>query len=161
MKNFISKYLHDKGKVLDVGSYNVNGSYKPLFEGWDYLGIDIIPGNNVDLVLKDPYHWNELESYTYDLVISGQCFEHIEYPWLTICEIARVLKANGLCYVTAPSTGAHHSERDCWRIFPDGFCALAKWANMEVLESYISWETIRNDEDAKWQDSVLICRKQK
>ena len=40
------------GSVLDVGSYDVNGTYRPLFPaGWDYLGVDIEKGPNVDLVV--------------------------------------------------------------------------------------------------------------
>ncbi|MEM1725222.1 MAG: methyltransferase domain-containing protein, partial [Thermoplasmata archaeon] len=42
-------------------------------------------------VVKDPYNWIEIEDSSVDVVISGQAFEHIEYPWLTIKEIYRVL----------------------------------------------------------------------
>jgi hypothetical protein len=34
-------------------------------------------------------------------VVSGQAFEHIEFIWLTILEIARVLKTNGLAVIIA------------------------------------------------------------
>ena len=161
MKRFRDKYLHDKGTVLDVGSQDVNGTYKPLFEGWEYTGLDTCPGSNVDIVVKDAYNWSEIQSDYYDLAVSGQAFEHIEYPWLTMSEIARVLKTGGLCCIIAPSSGpAHYAEgKDCWRFLPGGLAALARWAKLEVSESFIGWESIKNAEDDQWKDVVLICRK--
>ena len=164
MKRFIDKYLHGimPGKVLDVGSQDVNGTYKPLFAGWDYRGLDVSSGSNVDIVVRDDYSWTGIESSSYDVVISGQTFEHIEFFWLTMSEIARVLKGGGLCCVIVPSAGPRHSTaegKDCYRFLPDGLEALARWAKLEVLESYISWESIRNAEDDQWKDCVLICLK--
>jgi len=161
MKRVRAKYLHDKGTVLDIGSQDINGTYKHLFKGWNYKGLDVCPGSNVDIVVKDAYHWTEVESSSYDVVISGQAFEHIEFPWLTINEVARVLKAGGLCCIIAPSSGPIHyapEGKDCWRFLPDGLAALAVWAKLEVLESYIGWESINNAEDDQWKDAVLICR---
>ncbi|HWQ20864.1 MAG TPA: class I SAM-dependent methyltransferase, partial [Methanotrichaceae archaeon] len=72
-------------KVLDVGSYDMNGSYKPLFTNHNYIGLDICAGPNVDLVVADPYHW-PIEDAAFDAVISGQALEHIERPWQTLQE---------------------------------------------------------------------------
>lgn len=166
MKRFVDKYLHgqehNKSKVLDVGSQDVNGNYKPLFADYEYRGLDVCPGSNVDIVVDDSYHWREVESNSYDIVISGQALEHVEFFWLTVGEIARALKPSGLCCIIAPSSGPRHvcSEgKDCWRFLPDGLEAVAKWAGLEVLESYIGWESIKNAEDDQWKDAVLICRK--
>jgi SAM-dependent methyltransferase len=165
MTRFISKYRAEigvlPGSVLDVGSQDFNGTYRPLFPGWKYTGLDTSPGKNVDLVVKNPYVWEEIYNCSYDLVISGQVFEHMEFPWLTIREIARVLKPGGLCCIIAPSAGPRHWNTDCWRFFPDGLSALAKWAQFEVLESYISWDAIKNEIDDQWKDAVLICRRSK
>ena len=58
--------------VIDVGSQDVNGSYRPLFAkpGWRYRGIDMTAGPNVDIVMPDPYEL-PLSSRSVDLVISG------------------------------------------------------------------------------------------
>ena len=100
MEWFAQKYLpglSEKGTVLDVGSYAVNGSYRELFSdgGFHYTGLDVAPGPNVDFVVKNPYIWPELHDASFDVAISGQCFEHIEFPWLTMGEIARVLRPGG------------------------------------------------------------------
>ena len=93
-------------RILDIGSYDVNGSYKPLFAqpGWHYVGVDLSPGPNVDVVLSSPYHL-PMASGDFDLVISGQAFEHVEYFWLSWLEMARILKPGGQIFLIAPSRG--------------------------------------------------------
>ena len=80
MGDLVARHLADcqRLSVLDLGSQDVNGSYRPLFDraGWTYRGVDLAPGRNVDLVLSSPYVF-PLASATADLVISGQAFEHV------------------------------------------------------------------------------------
>jgi 2-polyprenyl-3-methyl-5-hydroxy-6-metoxy-1,4-benzoquinol methylase len=87
----------EKIKVLDIGSYDVNGSYRKIFSDskYEYTGLDMAAGPNVDIVPDSIYDWKEIGDNSYDLVVSGQTFEHIEYPWLTIKEIERVLYPGG------------------------------------------------------------------
>jgi len=122
-------------RVLDVGSYDVNGNHRDQFDyPVEYVGLDVIPGPNVDLVVKDPYVWTEITDGSFDVVISGSTFEHIEFPWLTIREIARVLRPGGLAFIIAPSCGPmHRYPVDCYRFFPDGLVALAKWGGLQVV----------------------------
>jgi SAM-dependent methyltransferase len=167
MKYFRDKYLHDKHSeqliILDLGSQNIGGSYKPIFdcENWRYVGVDLAEGENVDIVLKDAYQWNEIQSNSVDVLISGQTLEHIEYFWITIMEIVRVLKPNGFCCMVAPSSGYEHRYPvDCWRVYPDGMRAIAQFAKLEVLEAFTQWE----DEDYAdgsnvWHDTVLVASK--
>ncbi|MDD4478561.1 MAG: class I SAM-dependent methyltransferase [Mesotoga sp.] len=127
--------LPSSQRVLDVGSMDVNGSYKPLFQDHDYQGLDIAPGPNVDIVAPDPYDW-PIEDNSFDVVISGQCLEHVEYPWRTVEEIARVLKPGGMCCIIAPSNGPEHRYPiDCYRYMPDGMKAMAKDAGLKVVSS--------------------------
>lgn len=134
-------YLNDnktKLKVLDIGSYNVNGSYKTLLDEkyFDYTGLDVEVGPDVDIVPANIYDWKELENDSFDIIISGQAFEHIEYPWITIKEISRVLKPNGICCIIAPSSQQEHKyPKDCYRYYADGMIALAKSANLKVLHA--------------------------
>ncbi len=167
MSLFIDKHLSDskdkKIKILDIGSNDINGSYRYLFSkhNWEYFGADITPGENVDIVLHDHYNWKNIRSNSYDVVISGQAFEHIEFFWVTILEIARVLKNGGICCIIAPSAGVEHRYPvDCWRFYPDGFKTLAKYANLEAVEIYTEFEPGKySDASELWKDSVLIARK--
>lgn len=167
MKKFKEKYLDTskKLKILDVGSADVNGSYKEIFdeEGWVYHGADMQPGKNVDILLENPYDWSNINSEEYDVVISGQAFEHIEFFWITSLEINRILKSGGLVCIIAPAGGYEHKyPLDCWRFYPDGIKAIAKWSKMNVIEAYTEWDNVQNDETSRiWMDSVLICHKQK
>ena len=150
--------------ILDLGSLDVNGSYKEIFDqpDWCYRGIDMAPGKNVDIVLQNPYHWKEIASNSADVIISGQAFEHIEFFWISMIEIARVLKPGGLCCIIAPSGGYEHKYPvDCWRFYPDGFSALARFARLKVIEVATQWE-VDDRYDARsnsWRDSVLVGRK--
>lgn len=139
MKCFIEHYVEKGGgkKVLDVGSCNIGGCYKPLFNGTgiQYTGLDIEPGANVDVVMEDPYCWDSLEDEGYDYIISGQAFEHIEYPWQTIKEIYKKLRPDGvICIIVPNSFWEHRYPTDCYRYYSDGMRALAKWAGFRVIE---------------------------
>ena len=127
-------------KILDVGSYDINGNYKGIFQypGWSYLGVDIVAGNNVDKVIE-PYKW-DIPDASYDVVLSGQCLEHVEMPWLWIKEAERVLKPGGLIMLTAPwQFCIHQFPVDCWRILPDGMkVLLTKVANMSIIHLHIN-----------------------
>jgi len=139
----IEKLLPAPISVLDVGSRRIgdirdSSTYHDLVsDKYNYVGLDVEAGNNVDIVVDEPYSWNITSQF--DLVISGQAFEHIEFPWLTICEIAKVLKPGGYAVIIVPTVPIiHRYPVDCWRILPDGLTALAKWAFLDVIEVSIN-----------------------
>nr|MBA2585907.1 hypothetical protein [Chthoniobacterales bacterium] len=77
-------------------------------------------------------------------------------------QVARALKAGGLCCIIVPSSGPEHRfPLDCWRIYPDGLRALARYADLDVLEAWTQWEDLPSydNESNKWHDSVLIAQK--
>lgn len=146
-------------QILDFGSQTVDDqprSYRDLFvdPAWSYLGLDIEAGANVDIVVNDAYHWSEVASDSVDVVVSGQAFEHVEYFWASMFEITRVLKPGGLAVIIAPSNGVEHRYPvDCWRFYRDGFAALARHVDCEVVDVFTDWNR------AVWADSVLVARK--
>ncbi len=108
--------------VLDVGSYDVNGTFRPLVEGRGglYTGLDMVPGPNVDVVAVDPYRF-PFEADSFDVVMSGSTMEHVEAIWLWVPELVRVLKPGGyLALHTHWSFPEHRYPVDCWRVMPDG-----------------------------------------
>ena len=168
MERFVSKLDFPNGKsisrVLDFGSQCVNGSYKELFDPgvWEYVGVDQAPGENVDLVLSDPYRWAEIDNESFDLLISGQALEHVEYPWIVFEEFFRVMKKGSLCCVIAPSSGPEHRyPLDCWRFYGDGMRALCKHAKLTCLECRTDGDDDDSDEESRvWKDTILIAQKQ-
>ncbi|MEA4840140.1 MAG: methyltransferase domain-containing protein [Bacteroidales bacterium] len=139
MRYIVDTYL-DKNKkleILDVGSYDVNGSYKSLFQNpnWSYCGLDIVEGPNVDIVSKGLYDFGIDKQF--DVVISGNCLEHVEAPWKWIQEVHKVVKKGGLvCIITPFSVPEHRYPIDCWRILPDGYrYLLEKESDFTILET--------------------------
>ena len=168
MLSFRERYLghrkNDPLLILDLGSLDVNGSYRRYFEvfSWTYQGMDMTAGKNVDIVLQSPYNWRAIKSNSVDVLISGQAFEHIEFFWITMLEIARVLKPGGLCCIIAPAGGGEHKYPvDCWRFYPDGFSALTRCVRLKILEVSTQWEPDEKytDESNQWQDTMLVCQK--
>ena len=168
MKWFKDTYLHTnkRYKVLDIGSYGLNGTYREIFneKNFSYFGLDIQKGPNVDIVPENIYDWKEIEDDEFDVIISGQAFEHIEFFWVTMEEIARVLKKNGLVCIIAPhGFGEHRCPVDCWRFFSDGMVALARWTNLTVLHAHTnSGPSFRHH---RWfsknaADSLLVAKKE-
>lgn len=165
VENYASRLTQDEVRVLDVGSYDVNGSYKPLFseERYAYCGLDMSEGPNVDIVLGNPYDWSEIETDAFDVVISGQAFEHIEFFWITMSEMARVLKQDGLMCVIAPNGfGEHRYPVDCYRFFSDGMIALARYVSLEPLHAHTNCAP-QSDSEGWYSeteaDSVLVAKK--
>ncbi|TMD59057.1 MAG: class I SAM-dependent methyltransferase [Chloroflexi bacterium] len=164
MQDLVSRYLQPGVplRVVDVGSYDVNGSYRNLFAkpGWQYSGIDLEAGPNVDVVLRSPYKLPLPNAYA-DVVISGQTFEHIEFFWLTWREMVRVLRPGGLMFLISPSRGPEHLYPvDCWRFLPGGYRALAKYSqNVDVVEVHTDWEPDPDADSGQWGDTVGVFRR--
>ncbi|HYZ63026.1 MAG TPA: methyltransferase domain-containing protein [Acetobacteraceae bacterium] len=161
---YLGEYRAAPLGILDVGSAAVEGEtagYRDLFAAspWTYRGLDMAPGHNVDIVPADPYRWDALPDLSVDVVVSGQAFEHIEWPWLTMREIARVLRGGGLAAIIAPSAGpVHRFPKDCWRYYPDGMPALASYAGLDVVETH--WdEGYAYPENAFWGEACAILQR--
>lgn len=167
MTLFRDKYLERERNrslnILDLGSTEMGACYRPIFEhpNWHYIGADLAPGPNVDVVLHHPYHWKEIKTASIDVLISGQVLEHIEFFWITMLEISRVLKPDGLACIIVPSGGPEHRyPLDCWRFYPDGMRALANFSRLLPREIYTQWEGFNDPGGSDlWCDSVLIAQK--
>jgi hypothetical protein len=150
MKNMemcIQKYLAPmsaenqgkKLKVVDIGSQDVNGSYRSLFDDelYDYVGIDMVHGKGVDLKIADPYRIPMSDNYAH-CVISGQMLEHNEFFWLTFAEKVRIVNHIGFIFMIAPSKGSvHRHPVDCYRFYPDAYTALAKYTNSILVDCWL------------------------
>lgn len=90
-------------RVVDIGSLDINGNNRYLFEGdYDYTGVDVGHGKNVDVVCKG-HEFNPGEEY--DIVISTECFEHDQYWKETIQNCIALTKPGGLFMFSCATTG--------------------------------------------------------
>ena len=162
--DFKKNYLNDiksEIKIVEIGSQSINESIKKLLDkNHKYIGVDIVKGNNVDIVLEDPYKL-PFEKDSIDLVISISTFEHTEFFWLSYLEILRILKPTGLFFLNAPSNSNYHRHSsDNWRFYPDSSKALENWGHRnnfkpKVLEHFTNYENGRDI----WNDYVSITIK--
>ena len=154
-------------RLLEVGSKSYDGqpSYRSLItEDWiDYTGLDLEAGLNVDLVPKSGFVWPEIADGSFDVVISGQTFEHNPYFWVTMAEISRVLSPGGLACIIAPgAVGVHRFPVDCWRFYPDSWAPLCALTGLDPLEVFFEPDDLAIEVvDGHVRDCLVIARKPK
>lgn len=109
--------------VVDIGSQDINGCARGLFRKSFYVGVDIHPGRNVDVVgrghlvlptltpkLQPNYVWNphltriECDGL-FDTVISMEALEHDEFWRDTLRAMYAKLKPGGLLMITCAGDG--------------------------------------------------------
>ena len=104
----LSKIISSKKKlskinILEIGSYEVNGSIRNIFKGTNYLGIDLSNGPGVDLVMNGE-NIRKLNK-KFDIIISSECFEHA-VNWKEIFfAMIDCVEDNGYIIMTCASTG--------------------------------------------------------
>jgi hypothetical protein len=90
-----------RSTVLEVGSLNLNGSIRQFFQQCIYVGVDIGPGKDVDLVARGENLAYEDESFT--VVASCECFEH-NPEWVRTLE-NMIRMSSKLVFFTCATTG--------------------------------------------------------
>lgn len=124
-----------QGEILEIGSRNVNGGVRELFDPEHYFGVDMHSGPGVDWV-GDATKFLELRRPDqYDLVICLETLEHVPRFWEIIGGVRRVLKPDGAFLVSVPTTGfpEHRFPVDCYRFMADAF-AYVFFEGMRIME---------------------------
>jgi hypothetical protein len=126
------------GRVLELGSRNRSGVIrKSLIPSHiDYVGIDILAGENVDII-GDAHELSRLfPRCSFDAVFATSVFEHLMMPWKVAIEINHILKQNGLVMVTShQSWPLHETPWDYWRFSDQAWHALFNLATgFEIIE---------------------------
>ena len=109
-------------KVLGIGTFNVVGTEDQYFEGGHYQGLDLLPGEGVDIVC--PAQDYAAPNNTFDTIISCECFEHNPFWRETMINAYRMLKPGGLMLLTMATTGrpehgTKRLEEESKRKFPN------------------------------------------
>lgn len=120
--------------VLEVGSYNVNGSVRDIFSG-DYIGIDINEGPGVDTVLSAHQLVQAFDVSSFDVVLCCEMLEHDPHPQKSMREMGKVLKSEGYLIVTTRAPGfPEHNNPDLWRFMKDGMIELVRLSGCQLVE---------------------------
>lgn len=143
-------HLPRGGKVLEVGSRNVNGSIRPIVERLvapiSYMGVDLEGGDGVDLVLPGGIESLPECRPGYDLVVSCEMLEHAERWEAAFRAMARILAPGGTLLLTCRGPGfARHNcksayEGDYWRFTVDELEAAAICCGLRVRGCVDDWQ---------------------
>jgi len=132
LKKSVEKHLREQNaSVLDVGCGKK--PYQPLFLGKSavYLGVDIDPEELVDVLCageKLPF-----KESCFSACLCLQVLEHVDEPDTVIDEIFRVLKPDGLLFLSTHGNWPIHASQDYWRWTEQGLKKLL--TNFHIHES--------------------------
>lgn len=118
-----------KCRVLEIGSRNINGAIRGLFDECEYLGLDLEPGNGVDMVCHGAdFH----TAKPFNTIISMEALEHDKRWKETLQNAVKLLAHNGLLIVTAagPNRGEHGTHGHAPGCSP---CTLDYYGNLSKL----------------------------
>jgi SAM-dependent methyltransferase len=138
VKQLYPKNFH-LATVIDCGSLDVNGSLKDLFTQSEYTGVDIVAGNNVDVVshIKDLDYADNI----FDTVISGEMLEHDETWRESLQKMYDLCKPKGLVALSCAGEGRKEhgtsrttGKRGIWGTSPDYYMNLSEQNFREVYK---------------------------
>ena len=134
--DFITEFYEAKGSFesfLDVGSRNINGTVKEAILRSNktlpkkIIGVDMIPGDNVDFVLNGHNLTDKFEKESFDLITCCETFEHDNKFWLTLEQMKKILKLGGYLLITVP--GLYFIEHN----YPSDYYRFTKSVLEEVF----------------------------
>lgn len=123
--NAISREEFVDKDILDIGSYDVNGSLRSIIQPTlavkSYLGTDMRAGSGVDQVIPAEQLLNKFGEKSFDIIICTEMLEHAANWQTCIMNIKYLLRSNGMLLLTTRSQGfpLHDYPFDCWRFSID------------------------------------------
>lgn len=141
-RSWLDFYLHTFSKemcglVIDLGGKHDNkrGSFKPpehQARAWWYINLDLGTRPNIfSDVTRVP-----IKSQTVDCIICTEVLEHLSHPQFCVDEIYRLLRNDGIAFVSTPFIYPIHADPfDFQRFTEDGLRLLFKdFKSVEVFQ---------------------------
>lgn len=106
--------------VIEVGSYDVNGSARAYLESLgpaSYVGVDINPGPGVDVLCDAELLPERFGTERFQLLVSTELLEHVRDWRRVLTGMKRLVRPGGLIVITTRSPGfpIHGFPHDYWR----------------------------------------------
>jgi SAM-dependent methyltransferase len=123
-------------RVLEIGSYNVNGSLRQIVKSWypaEYIGVDIEKGPGVDVICKGEDLLRVFGKESFDIILCTEVMEHV-VDWKKIISIIKnICRKNGIILLTTVSYGFryHPYPLDLWRYETEDLEAI--FGDCEIL----------------------------
>jgi hypothetical protein len=115
------------GRCLEVGSRARSGVVRRglVPSAWDYIGLDALAGENVQVVGDAHKLSTYFEPNTFDAVMAFSVLEHILMPWKFALELNGVMKRGAIAFFqTHQMYPLHDPPCDYWRFSSDTWPAL-------------------------------------
>jgi SAM-dependent methyltransferase len=131
---FLTRHMRQvAGPVIEVGSkdYGNTTSFRDVFAGNEYIGVDLSPGTNVDRVIDLALSTEGLAPAHFALVICCSVLEHVRRPWQMAENLMQITRPGGALYVAVPWVWRYHA-------YPDDYFRFS-WRGITELFPGVAW----------------------
>lgn len=165
LRNIKEENVKEK-MVIEVGAYDINGSYRPIVEALcpaSYTGVDIQEGSGVDEVCDANCLIERFGPEKFDLLISTEVIEHIRDWRKAISNFKNILKPGGVLLVTTRSKGFwyHGWPYDYWRYEVEDLQTIFSDFDIEKVEkdTYLPGVFIKARKPESFEEKPLLEHK--
>lgn len=131
------KHWHPRseGPVLEVGSkeYGSTSTFRKLYTDCEYVGLDMAPGDGVDVVVDLTRSIGPLAEGHFALGICCSVLEHVAKPWLFAENLTRLIRPGGKLFMSVPWVWRYHA-------YPDDYFRFSHRGVMALFEGF-DWGT--------------------
>jgi hypothetical protein len=160
-------------KLLDIGGRARSGLDRSKeFPGKEVIVLDIIEGENVDVV-GDAHNMSSfLEPNSFDAIYCVSVFEHLIMPWKVAVEMNRVMRMGAIGLIhTHQTIGMHDLPWDFYRYSDTSWKGIFnKHSGFEIVKTQLKelqyiipffWRDkyINAEKSAGFEDSTIIVKK--
>lgn len=144
-------------RVLECGSYNINGTVRDYFDGCYYRGIDIHDGDGVDFLISI-VQFHEQATDFWDVVICSEALEH-DREWKESWDaMIGLLAPGGLLIMTC--AGPDRPEHGTTAVGPNLSPATNDYyGNRKLEDFYIPPHTFKTVQYVRGKQDVNIAFK--
>lgn len=135
--NYVKRHVPSvSGPVLEIGSkdYGSTPRYRDIYPGCEYVGADMEPGQNVDVVVDLTSGTGGLQKNHFALAICCSVLEHVRKPWLFAENLASLLRDGGSLCMSVPWVWRYHA-------YPDDYFRFS-WRGIIELFPGFTWRHI-------------------
>jgi len=121
------------GPVIEIGAkdYGSTTSFRDLYLGFEYVGVDLEAGKGVDVVADLTAGTGSLPTEHFALAICCSVLEHTPRPWVMADNIVKLLRPGGQLYLSVPWVWRYHA-------YPDDYFRFSPRAVRELF-SAVQW----------------------
>lgn len=146
-------WLFIRSRVVEVGSRDINGSLRPLFDGCEYIGIDALDGPGVDVMCEASRY---VPPWPCDVIVSTEALEHDPQWQATVRHMVSWLAPGG-CLLLSWATHKRPAHNEADSPQPGYYRGLALREVVQEVEGARAWYGVRAELSRNGQDGYLYA----